>query len=114
MATLALALIKRKLMLWIVASPRDLLYKVNKWTDFGQTITLILSRCGVGNHQTMLDLLETIMREDVLHDALCQYCISAPVVIFIRQFHKAHGNNNCKICIHISQGDVPVHLEQRW
>eukprot|EP00731_Ephydatia_muelleri_P002611 Em0001g2611a len=37
MATFALALIKRK-MLWIVTSPRYLLYKVKKWTDFGQMI----------------------------------------------------------------------------
>ena len=54
MATHALALIKRELLLWIVASPRDLLGKVKKWTDFGKTITLILSRCGVGN-QALLD-----------------------------------------------------------
>ena len=45
MATLALTLIKREL--WIVASPRDLLYKVIKWGDFGKMITLILSRCGL-------------------------------------------------------------------
>lgn len=83
MTTLALVLIKGELLLWTVASLKDLLYKVKKWTDFGKTITLILSRFGIGNHQTILDLLEWIAREDALHDALGQYCISAPVVIFI-------------------------------
>ena len=108
MATHALALIKREL-LWIVASPRDLLYKVKKWT---KTITLILSRCDVGNHQTML---ESFAREDVLYDALhgsiLYQCSSSLLHLAAAQ---AHDNNDSKICIHISQSDVLVQLEQHW